>query len=346
MKKVLLLGWGFPPDIDGGLDVHVFQLFNHLRGSEDIDVDLALPEERAPDEKDIIPVETGDGDMKWKAKKMSTRIPELAREYDIIHTHDWFGAEAGFKSRKYSGTGWVSSIHSLASDRSRDGDVEELEEVAVNEPDVLLTVSEKLGDKIQKEYGREPEIIHNGFSTAESSGKDVKKDLGIEKEMIFFVGRHAEQKGIEHLIYGFEKYLDAGGDAELVIGGDGHMSGPLEEFVNLLGIEEKVHFTGFISDRELGDYYESADLFVSPSISEPFGLTITEALQAGTPVAATSNGVEEILTTEQIIRIKPDSESIKKGIEKGLEIGSREIRDSRTWQDMTEEIIKVYSRFN
>lgn len=346
MKKVLLVGWGFPPNIDGGLDVHVNQLFRHLQESGEIDVDLALPEDRAPQEDDIIPVETGEGDMNWKARHMSSHIAEIAGDYDLIHTHDWFGAEAGFKSCKYSDTKWVSTIHSLASDRSRSGGAEELEEVAVKEPDVLLTVSEKLGEKIQDEYGYTPEVIYNGFSTAECSGRDVKKDLGIDGDMVFFVGRHAEQKGIEHLIYGFKKYLDSGEDADLVIGGDGHMTESLQDFVELLGIEEKVHFTGFIPDRELGDYYEAADLFVSPSVSEPFGLTITEALQAGTPVAATSNGVEEILSTEQIISIEPDSESIKEGIEKGLKTSFEPIEDSRTWQDMTEEILEVYSRLN
>ncbi|MFB6116192.1 MAG: glycosyltransferase family 4 protein [Candidatus Nanosalina sp.] len=344
MKKILLVGWGFPPDIDGGLDVHVHQLFRNLQAAEEVEVDLALPEDRAPDEKGIIPVETGDGDMRWKARKMSSQVADVSEDYDVIHTHDWFGAEAGFKAEKYSNTSWVSTIHSLASDRSHSKESEELEEVAVNEPEILLTVSEKLGEKVEKEYGRRPEVIYNGFSRAESSGKDIREDLGIQGDMVFFVGRHAQQKGIEHLIYGFKKYLDDGNKADLVIGGDGHMTGSLKDFTGMLGLESSVHFTGFIADRELGDYYEAADLFVSPSISEPFGLTITEALQAGTPVAATKNGVEEILSPGQIISIEPDSESIKEGIRKGLRIGETEVKDFRTWKDMTEEVLKVYDR--
>lgn len=345
MEKILIVGWGFPPNIDGGLDVHVQKLFRHLEETEDIEVSLVLPEERAPDQENIIPVETGEGDMRWKARKMSSQIASIAEDYDIIHTHDWFGAEAGFKSKKYSDTAWISTIHSLASDRSHGGSPEELEKIAIEEPDALITVSEKLRDKIQEEYGKSPEIIYNGFSKTEKTGKDVKKELEIQEDMIFFVGRHAQQKGIEHLIYGFRKYLEDGNEAELVIGGDGHLTESLKDFVDMLGIEEKVHFTGFIPDRELGDYYEAADLFVSPSISEPFGLTITEALEAGTPVAATSNGVEEILSPGQIISIEPDSESIKEGIRKGLELEEFTFEDSRTWQDMTDEILEIYSRF-
>ena len=344
-KKILMLGWGYPPNIDGGLDVHVKHLFEELQ-KKNIEVDLALPKEKAPKKENIIPIETGEGNMGWKARKMSSKVASLANEYDIIHTHDWFGAEAGFKAKKYSGVKWVSTIHSVSSDRSRkSGGMEDLEKLAVEEPDKLLTVSQRLGDKINREYGREPLVIHNGFSKVETSGKKVREDLGIEENMVFFVGRHAEQKGVEHLIYGFKKYLDSGNDAELVIGGEGYLTESLEDFVDLLNISGNVHFVGFIPDRELGDFYEASDLFVSPSISEPFGLTITEALGAGTPVAATSNGVEEILSSEQIIEIKPDSDSIKEGIKKGLNKGRVEIEDERTWKDMSKEILEVYKGF-
>lgn len=345
--KILLVGWGYPPDIDGGLDVHVQKLLEELQEREELEVSLALPEERAPEKEGIVPVETGEGDMEWKARNMSSRIAEIADEYDVIHTQDWFGAEAGFKARKYADVKWVSTLHSVSSDRSRSGGgPEDLEEIAAEEPDKLLTVSQRLADKISEEYSADPEVIHNGFSKAATSGEDVKEELDIDKDMIFFVGRHAEQKGIEYLLYGFKKYLERGGSAELVIGGEGHMTEPLKDFTQLLGVEDHVHFTGFIPDRRLGDFYDAADLFISPSISEPFGLTITEALEAGTPVAATSNGVEEVLASEHIISIDPDSESICEGIIKGLESDDIEVKNARTWQDMTDEILKVYKELS
>ena len=341
--KILLVGWGYPPNIDGGLDVHVQKLFKSLEEKEDLDVSLALPESRAPEKEGIIPVKTGDGDMGWKARNMSSKVAKIADNYDIVHTHDWFGAEAGFKAKKYSDVKWISTLHSVSSDRSRNGSgIEDLEKLAAEEPDTLLTVSQRMADKTNQEYSAEPEVIHNGFSIAERSGKDIKEDLDITGDMVFFVGRHAEQKGIEHLIYGFKKYLEKEGSAELVIGGDGHMTNSLKDFTELLGIQDFVHFTGFIPDRELGDFYDSADLFVSPSISEPFGLTITEALESGTPVAATSNGVEEVLSSEKIISIEPDSNSIAEGISKGLKSDAIEIKDARTWQNMSEEIIEIY----
>jgi len=346
-QKILLTGWGYPPKIEGGLDIHVYHLFQELR-KKDIDVDLALPEENAPERENIISVETGKGDMTWKARKMSAKIAKKAEDYDVIHTHDWFGAEAGYKASKYSDTTWISTIHSLASNRTREGSekIEKMEKVGIENPEGLIAVSKGLRDDIEDIYDRKASVIHNGFSTPNSTGRDIKKDLGIEKDMIFYVGRHAEQKGIEHLLYGFKKFLENGNEASLVIGGDGHMRKSLEDFTEILDIKDKVYFTGFISSKELGDYYRSADAFTSPSINEPFGLTITEALESGTTVLATENGVEELVSSDTIIGISPESESIAKGLEKATKTDSFPKYDSRSWEDMTEEVMSFYKEFS
>ena len=339
-QKILLVGWGYPPKIDGGLDIHVKYLFDELL-QQGINVDLALPEERAPERERVIPVETGEDDMIRRSRNMSAKIAKLS-EYDIVHTHDWFGAEAGFKSRKYSETKWVSTLHSLSTSRSRQRseELENLEKVAAEKPDKSIAVSEKLAKEIKTKFEVEPEVIHNGFSKPERSGVDVKNKNNIQGDMIFFVGRHAEQKGLEHLLYGFKKLLKSK-EATLVIGGEGYMTESLKNFAEILDIKEKTVFPGFIPREELGDYYRTADVFVSPSINEPFGLTITEALETGTPVVATDNGVSEI-AGESIIPAEPESDSIKRGIEKALD-QEREVEyDTRSWKEMTDEILEVY----
>lgn len=342
-KKTLLVGWGYPPKIDGGLDIHVKHLFEELE-KKDVNVTLVLPEEYAPDRDNIIGMETSGGIVQ-RTRDLSAGVAKIAKEYDVVHTHDWLGAEAGFKARKYGDVKWVSTMHSLSSNWSRNEsswkEVEELEEVAATESDKLLAVSKKLAEEIEEEHGVNSKVIHNGFSVPETSGKNVKKNLGIDGKMIFYVGRHAEQKGIEHLLYGFKKFLEDG-EAELVIGGDGYMRESLEEFTEMLEIEEKVYFVDYIPSEELGDYYSAADLFVSPSINEPFGLTITEALESGTPVLATENGVSEV-SSEFIIETSPDSEEIAEGIKEGLKIDSEVEVESRSWEEMTEEVIEVYS---
>ncbi|MFB6209689.1 MAG: glycosyltransferase family 4 protein [Candidatus Nanohaloarchaea archaeon] len=338
--RILLVGWGFPPEIDGGLDIHVRHLFEELE-NRGIEVKLALPEERAPERESIVPIETGDGDMVQKARKMSQEIADLSSDFDIIHTHDWFGSESGFKTRKYNGVIWVHTFHSLSSSRSRNPDerIEKMERAAAESSDGLIAVSQRLAEQVEENYGRGPRMIHNGFSKPPESGKDVRDALDIEGEMILFVGRHAEQKGVEHLIYGFNKLLREK-DATLVVGGEGHMKESLEKFVDILDIEDSVVFTGFIPREELGDYYREADVFVSPSIEEPFGLTITEALESGTPVVATGSGVEEI-AGDSIFRIEPDSDSIKQGVEKALE-SEVPVHEQRSWKEMADEVIETY----
>ncbi len=346
--KILLVGWGYPPKIDGGLDIHVYHLFQELQKKQEFEVKLVLPEDRAPERENIIPAECGEGDMTWKARKISAEVAEIAEDFDIVHTHDWFGAEAGFKAKKYSETSWIATIHSLSSNRNRgvSEDIEKIEKISAEESDKVIAVSEALGNEVDKKFERKPEIIHNGFSQPESAGKNVKEDLGIEEDMIFFVGRHAEQKGIEHLLYGFKKFLENGNEASLVVGGEGHMTEALKNFVEILGLEEKVFFTGFIPREELGDYYREADAFVSPSINEPFGLTITEALESGTPVLATESGVSELVEDNSIVKISPDSDSISDGLSRALERKISPEYDSRSWSDMTEEISEVYRKFS
>lgn len=342
--KILLVGWGYPPNIDGGLDIHVERLFNNLKKENSVNITLALPEERAPEKEDVIGLETGKGGILEKSRNMSGEVAKLAEDFDVVHTHDWFGAEAGFKSQKYSDCKWVSTIHSLNSDRggSGDGEVEKLEKIAVKEPDKVLAVSSQLEEEIYDICGVRPAVVRNGSSKPPETGLDVKEMLGIDEDMVFFVGRHAEQKGVKSLIYGFKKYRDQGGQAKLVLGGKGHLSNSLKEFTEILNLEDYVFFEGFIPRRELGDYYSSADVFVSPSRSEPFGLTITEALECGTPVVATASGVEEILPEDSLIHVEPESDSIAEGIKKGLET-DKEIKDlGRSWKDMAEDVLEVY----
>lgn len=344
-SKILMTGWGYPPKIDGGLDIHVKHLFEQLQ-SKQVDVDLVLPADRAPDKENVIPVEVGDGDMVQKSRKLSQKAAELAKDYDIVHTHDWFGAEAGFKAKKYSDVKWVSTIHSLSSSRNRNPgeEIQKLEKVAAEEADQSIAVSNKLKEEIKNEFNSDPEVVHNGFSVPKSSGVKVRKRHGIEGDMILFIGRHAEQKGLEHLIYGFNKLLNEQ-EATLVIGGNGHLSDALQTFTEILGIEENVVFTGFIPREELGDYYAAADVFVSPSINEPFGLTITEALESGTPVVATSNGVEEIVGGS-IFSVEPESESIKQGVQEALERNEAVEYSNRSWKQMAEETVEIYDKLS
>ncbi len=339
-----MLGWGYPPDIDGGLDIHVAHLFDELE-EKGVEIELAVLEEHAPKKSGVIPIRAEGDSMMEKASDISNQVVELAEDFDIVHTHDWFGSESGLKAKKYSGSDWVATFHSLSTGRSRNPSrrVRELERAAAERADRVLAVSSKLASELEEEFGTEAEVIHNGFSSPENSGIDVKEELDIENYMLLYIGRHAEQKGLEHLLYGFKKFLQEGGDATLVVGGEGHMKGSLKEFAEIMGIEDNVIFAGYIPDDRLGDYYSSADVFVSPAINEPFGLTLTEAVESGTTVVATESGAEEVLPDNAIVRVEPESDSIARGIEKALD---REVPgfESRSWGEVAEETAEIYEK--
>ncbi|MFB6191834.1 MAG: glycosyltransferase family 4 protein [Haloarculaceae archaeon] len=341
--RILMLGWGFPPNVTGGLDTAVGELFERLHPRDDLTVELVLPAEYAPADRDgIHPVPTGDGDIITRIGRLSGEFVERAADADIVHTHDWFGYNPGSRAQAEHAVEWVTTFHSLSSDRNVDPPEREVrtEQRVVNRADHLIAVSEYTRGKLAHEYGGDATVIHNGFTSVETTGRDLKAELGIDGEMLFFVGRHTDQKGIEYLLYALAELRRD--DLTLVVGGTGHLTAQLKRFVELLGIEDRVEFVGFIDESELGDYYASADLFVSPSLSEPFGITIVEALSVGTRVVATESGAAEVLPDDCVIEVEPDSASIADGIERALAIDTPIEYEERTWDQVAREHVDFY----
>ena len=340
--KVLMLGWGFPPNVSGGLDTHVGELFDGM-SDRNLDIELVLPAEYAPDDRDgIVGVPTGSGDIIDRVGRMSETFAERAADADIVHTHDWFGYGPGSRAKANTEVEWVSTFHSLSADRNLDPPKREVETERrlAQRADHLIAVSRLTADDVRAQYGGDPRVIYNGFSECSTTGRDFKSELGIDGEMLFFVGRHTDQKGIAHLVYAMER-LDRD-DVTLVIGGSGHLTDQLQRFAELLGVDDRIEWVGYVPEVELGDYYASADLFVSPSLAEPFGITITEALSAGTRVVATRSGVNEVLSEECVVEVEPDSKSIAAGIERGLALEGAPKYDPITWADVVDETIAFY----
>jgi glycosyltransferase involved in cell wall biosynthesis len=343
VPRVLMLGWGFPPNVTGGLDTAVGELFEHCRTLEDVDLELVLPAEYAPADRDgIHGVQTGDGDIVTRIGRLSSTFADLANGVDVVHTNDWFGYQPGARAADAADVEWVTTFHSLSSDRNRQPPQREVEteQRIVDRADHLVAVSERTAETVRREYGGDPAVIYNGFSTVEPTGRDLKADLGIEGPMLFFVGRHTDQKGIEYLLYALSKLRRD--DVTLVVGGSGHLTEQLHRFVDLLDLGEQVEFVGYVPEGELADYYASADLFVSPSRSEPFGITIVEALSVGTRVVASQCGVAEILPSECLIEVDTDSDAIADGIEHGLSLEAPIEYEERTWATVADEHVQFY----
>ncbi|MFW5978189.1 MAG: glycosyltransferase family 4 protein [Halohasta sp.] len=341
--RILMLGWGFPPNVTGGLDTWVGEVFEAFE-QKDAELELLLPEAYAPEDRNgIHSVPTGEGDIITRVGRMSDRFVELANEADIAHTNDWFGYGPGLRAKRETDAVWVSEFHSLSSDRNINPPEREVETErrVARQSDVLICVSDLTRQDVLEQYGVDSHIVHNGFSSLETTGVDVKADLGIEGPMLLFVGRHTDQKGISHLIYAMDKIQDT--DATLVLGGSGHQTEHLKMFAELLGLEDRIKFAGYIPEEKLGDYYAAADVFISPSRAEPFGLTITEALAAGAQVVATPSGVRETLPDGCLVEVTVDSDSIARGIDEALAREGPPKYEPRTWDEVAEDLLDVYN---
>ena len=339
-----MLGWGFPPNITGGLDTVVGELYEQLEPRDDVQFELVLPDEYAPDDREgIHGVSTGQGDIVTRIGRLAGDFADLAADADIIHTNDWFGYNPGSMATSDHDVEWVTTFHSLSADRNvnpPDREVQTEQRVA-NRSDHLVAVSEFTRGRIKEQYDADSRVIYNGFTAVESTGRDLKEELDIDGKMLFFVGRHTDQKGISYLLYALSKLRRD--DVTLVMGGSGHLTDQLERFVELLGIEDQVIFEGYLPQEELGDYYASADLFVSPSLAEPFGITIVESLSVGTRVVACRSGAAELLPEDCVIEVTPDSDAIADGIEHALSLDSPIEYDERTWDDVADEHVEFYN---
>jgi len=342
--KVLMLGWGFPPNVSGGLDTAIGEMYEQFQPRDDVEMELVLPAEYAPENRDnIYGVPTGEGDVRDRINRLAGEFVDYAADADVVHTHDWFGYGPGSRAQATHDVQWVTTFHSLSSDRNRnppDREVETEQRIA-DRVDHLVTVSELTRGRVQDEYGRDSTVIYNGFSSVETTGKDIKAELGIDGKMLFFIGRHTHQKGLDHLLYAMEKlHRD---DVTLVLGGTGHLSDQLQRFAELLGIEDSVEFVGYVPSEHIGDYYACADLFVSPSLAEPFGITYVESLSVGTRVVACESGAAEVLPDNCIVEVEPNSWSIADGIEQALVDDSPIEYEERTWSDVTDEHAEFYN---
>lgn len=238
------------------------------------------------------------------------RIVQLA-EFDVIHAHDWLTCRAALRAKHLSGKPLILHIHSVESDRSgryRGGNpmVREIESLAMLIADKVIAVSEHTKKAIIREYNipaDKIEVVHNSISSdmlVEESGDNAYVYLSKMKEqgykIVASIGRLTIQKGLTHLLRSFKLVVDKEPKTILMIVGSGDQYHELLELSAELGIAQNIVFTEFQRGKRYRDAYAIADLFVMPSVSEPFGLTPLEAIGYGTPtLISKQSGVAEVL---------------------------------------------------
>lgn len=199
-------------------------------------------------------------------------------------------------------------------------------------------------------------VIYNGIDTdkySPSHEKDVKKELGVEKYTLT-VSRLVKQKGLRYMVEALQD-IDQENYKHVVIG-QGPEKQSLEELAKKLGVEEKLHFTGFVPEEDMTDYYTQAEAFILPSLYEPFGIVLVEAMACKTPVIATvAGGIPEVLGDTGINIPIRSSEEIAKNVnellnnpEKAKEMGEEGMKRAKQkfeWDKIAEETEETYKQF-
>lgn len=364
--KVLMLGWEFPPIINGGLGVACFGITKAL--SNHVDISLILPKsdpnfvvqnvdtiglnhfdienikvktseyefledvnyvdsnflpyhtlsseslETKYESTDYTSIKskirselevfnTNDlydgaiGERVYNFSKIATLIA-LNRDFDIIHAHDWMTFVAGMEIKAATGKPLVLHVHSLEADRNSPeskGWVYQIERKAMEYADVIIPVSFYTGQIIQTHYGiSEDKIkpVHNGIEQVQA----FRSESSLPEKVVLFLGRITGQKGPEYFFETASKVLEFMPNTRFVMAGTGNMLKGMIEMGAYKQIGNRFHFTGFLTPEKVRQLYSIADVYVMPSVSEPFGLSALEAAQFGIPVVLSKqSGVAEVL---------------------------------------------------
>jgi glycosyltransferase involved in cell wall biosynthesis len=242
-------------------------------------------------------------DMYTEVYRYASIAAELAynRQFDIIHAHDWMTYPAGIAVAAVSGRPLVVHVHSTEFDRSGEHvnqTIYDIEREGMERADKVITVSHYTRNIVITRYGisgDKVEVVYNGVDRIGSwslNESGIKKD----EKIVLFLGRITMQKGPEYFLQAAKRVLQVMDNVKFVMAGSGDMMHRSIEMAAELGIGHKVLFTGFLRGDDVQKIYKMADLYVMPSVSEPFGIAPLEALDNDVPVIISKqSGVSEVL---------------------------------------------------
>lgn len=280
-----------------------------------------------------------------------------SKEHDIIHAHDWLAFPAGIAAKEISGKPLVAHIHATEFDRSGESvnkPVYDIERAGMHAADHVVAVSHLTRNVVINKYGVHPDkvsVLHNAVLDASIIHSNTRKH--VPEKIVTFLGRITFQKGPEYFVEAAKKVIDRDPNVRFVMAGNGDLLNKMIVRVAELGMGTKFHFTGFLKGKDVDDMYAISDVYVMPSVSEPFGIAPLEAVRHNTPVIISKqSGVAEVL----INAIKVDFwdvdamadaifgllhyESISKMFK---ELGSEELKKLK-WEHVAAKLVKVYEK--
>ncbi len=324
--RIAMLGWEFPPSVSGGLGVHCYHLTNALCRLG-VQVDFFMPSFGRPakpghENLRIFEVsKTSLGPYSPIRKKtlhglygdnLASSLEEYGREaaslvqkmhaqnpYNIIHAHDWLCAKAGKSAKLALNIPLVQTFHSTELDRNPFpwDYIFSLERKAASDADRIIAVSNRMKGTLEKSFSARPEKIrviynavsHDDFSCKGKSAPNLSPPLFYKRKKVLFLGRLTEQKGPSQFLHAAKKALQAEPETLFLVAGTGNLLAHLINLSISLGISKNVIFLGYITDEDRHKIYSECDVYVLPSVSEPFGISALEAMASGTPAIVSKN---------------------------------------------------------
>ncbi|MEI6749736.1 MAG: glycosyltransferase family 4 protein [Bacteroidales bacterium] len=221
--------------------------------------------------------------------------------FDIIHAHDWLTYPAGIAAKYVSGKPLVVHMHATEFDRSGENinkNVYEIERKGMEEADRVITVSNLTRNIVIERYGINPDkviTVHNAVEPVEKTDSpELKKHLN--EKVVTFLGRVTFQKGPEYFVEAARKVLDKDPNVRFVMAGTGDLLEKMIRRVAKLHMATRFHFTGFLKGDYVDRMFALSDVYVMPSVSEPFGISPLEAMRSNVPVVISKqSGVAEVL---------------------------------------------------
>ena len=281
-----------------------------------------------------------------------------SERFDVIHAHDWMTIFAGLHARKVANIPLVLHVHALEFDRSGEHinqDVYDIERRGMEAADHIIAVSHYTKRTIVERYGINPQkitAVHNAVYRNEAR-QTYHVNKKKSDKIVLFLGRITFQKGPDYFVEAAAKVLKALPDVKFVMAGAGDMMPRMIERVAELGLGRHFHFTGFLRGTDIEKIFTMSDLYVMPSVSEPFGISPLEAMMCDVPVIISrQSGVAEILLGAMKVDFWDVNEMANKIIAilkypvLAAEIVARSREDLRNihWENAAARIVKTYQR--
>lgn len=221
-------------------------------------------------------------------------------DFDVIHAHDWLTYAAGVAAKSVSGKPLVVHMHATEFDRSGDNvnqNVYDLERKGMEEADRVIAVSNLTRKTVIERYGINPDKVFTVYNAVEPNEKGSQYyHRGVQEKVVTFLGRITFQKGPDYFVEAARKVLNKDPHVRFVMAGSGDMMNKTIKRVAELKMGDRFHFTGFLKGGDVDHMFGLSDVFVMPSVSEPFGIVPLEAMRSNVPVVISKqSGVSEIL---------------------------------------------------